>query len=229
MSVDWENLIHSIAHDARALVRKGLLNAQLLERLLGQAADVQASQHLRAVIESQMELNCLFVRLVALADAEKPCRSSTHTASSPGIERIDLETAVLGAKLECGDAIRRAEAELVIEELPPSSVPPKVQLVLRELLDNSMRYLDSSRRLRVVIGAEEDETKVRVRVADNGTGVAPAYVDKLFQPLTRLDPVRSGFGLGLAISRAIVEAAGGSIRFEPSDAGASFVFELPNR
>jgi len=223
MSVDWENLIHSIAHDTRALVRKGLLNAQLLERLLGQAADAQTSQYVRAVIESQMELNCLLVRLVALADAEKPGRSS------PGTGWIDLETAVLGAKLECGDAIRRAEAELVIEELPPSSVPLKVQMVLRELLDNSMRYLDSSRRLRVVIGAEEDQTKVRVRVADNGTGVPPAYVDKLFQPLTRLDPVRSGFGLGLAISRAIVEAAGGSIRFEPSDAGASFVFELPNR
>ena len=57
----------------------------------------------------------------------------------------------------------------------------------------------------------------------------PAYVDKLFRPLERLDPVRSGFGLGLAISRAIVEAAGGTIYFEPSDTGASFVFELPNR
>jgi signal transduction histidine kinase len=224
MSVDWDDLVHHIAHDARALVRRGLTNAQLLERLLGPAADPEAAGYLRSVIDSQMGLNRLFVRLVALADAERLQRSST-----PILERIDLETAVLGAKLECGEAIRRAEAELVIGELPAKTVAPKVQMVLRELLDNSLRYFDSSRRPRVDVAAEADEKKLRVRVSDNGVGVAPAYVEKLFQPLERLDPVRSGFGLGLAISRAIVEASGGTIYFEPSDPGAHFVFELPNR
>jgi len=80
----------------------------------------------------------------------------------------------------------------------------------------------------VIIEAQADEERIRVRVVDNGTGIAPAYADKLFEPLQRLDAVRGGFGLGLAISRAIVEAAGGSIYMEPSDSGASFVFELPN-
>jgi signal transduction histidine kinase len=139
----------------------------------------------------------------------------------------DLETAVLGAKIECGEAIQQTGAELVIEELPAASVPQKMQIVLRELIDNSLRFRDPNRTPRVVIGAKEDEHTLQVRVADNGTGVTSLYADKLFQPLQRLDAVRSGFGLGLAISRAIIMTAGGSIEFEPSEAGASFVFQLP--
>lgn len=224
MSVDWEELVPQIAHDVRALVRKGLTNAQFLERLLGPAADAQASTHLRAIMESQLDLNRFVIRLVALADAEAARRRSSSYAQ----ETVDLETAALGAKLECRDALQRAGAELIVEPLPACTVPQKVQIVLRELMDNSLRYRDPERPLRVVIDAHADNELIRVRVADNGTGFAAVYADKLFQPLQRLDSVRSGFGLGLAISRAVVEAAGGSIYTEPSDYGASFVFELPN-
>jgi len=219
MSLDWEELIPQIAHDLRALVRKGLSNAQFLEKLLGPAADVEASAHLRAIIESQIDLNHFLVRLVALADAGSSRRAE---------ERMDLETAVLGAKLACRDAIQRAGAELTVQSIPCCSVPESTQIVLQELLDNSLRYGDSVRSLRVVIEADASQERIQVRVADNGTGLAPAYTNRLFQPLQRLDATRSGFGLGLAISRAIVEASGGSIYFQPSDPGATFVFELPN-
>jgi len=222
MSVDWETLIPLIAHDTRALVRKGLSNAQLLERVLGPAIGPDASDHLRAVIESQMDLNRLFVRLVALADAERPRRASSAPA-----ETLDLETVILGAKLENREAIERTGAELVIQEVPALNVPQKTQVVLRELIENSLLYRDVARNPRVDISAEIADSKLRVRVADNGSGVESAYADKLFQPLQRLDAKRSGFGLGLAISRAIIVASGGTIYFEPSGAGANFVFELP--
>ena len=68
---------------------------------------------------------------------------------------------------------------------------------------------------------------VRVRVIDTGFGIESAYTNKLFQPLQRLDAVRSGFGLGLAIAKAIIESAAGRIYHEPRDTGAVFVFELP--
>jgi light-regulated signal transduction histidine kinase (bacteriophytochrome) len=223
MSVDWAELIPHIAHDTRALVRKCLSHAQLVEKSLAGTGDADISESLRAIIESQIDLNYLCVRLVALSDAERPHPSNRRP------ETVDLETAVLSAKLECAAAIRKAGAELVITQLPEAVVPQKTQIVLKELMDNSLRYREPSRALRVVIHAETCGDKVRVRVADNGTGVAPAYMDKLFQPLERLDAVRSGFGLGLVIAQAIVASAGGRIEVEPSDEGASFVFELPIR
>src|SRR5271163_78787 len=102
MSLDWEELIPQIAHDLRALVRKGLSNAQFLEKLLGPDTNAEASAHLRAIIESQIDLNRFLVRLVALTDAG----SSRHVE-----EKMDLEMAVLGAKLACRDAIQRSGAE----------------------------------------------------------------------------------------------------------------------
>src|SRR5437879_4092960 len=99
MSVDWPALVPRIAHEVRTLARKGLSNAQLVERTLGPAADGKILGPLRSTIESQISLNLLFVRLVLLADAEAP--------SSREEERVALETAVLGAKLECKDAILR--------------------------------------------------------------------------------------------------------------------------
>jgi signal transduction histidine kinase len=123
--------------------------------------------------------------------------------------------------------MQRAGGELVIGQLPSCAVPPKTQIVLKELLENSLRYADANRPLRIAIDANNDSQTLQIRVADNGSGLPMAYTDKLFQPMQRLDATRSGFGLGLAIAKAIVEGAGGSIYFEPSDQGATFVFELP--
>jgi signal transduction histidine kinase len=221
--LSWKELIPPIAHDVRALVRKGLSNAQFLEKLIRPAADTEISAHLRAVIESQYDLNRLFVRLIALADADE----GRPRASLYPEDTIDLETAILGAKLECRDVMQRAGGELVVGQLPSCAVPPKTQIVLKELLENSLRYADPNRPPRIEIGAKNDSQRLQVRVADNGSGLPMAYTDKLFQPMQRLDASRSGFGLGLAIAKAIVEGAGGSIYFEPSDQGATFVFELP--
>ena len=221
--MDWKELIPPIAHDVRTLVRKGLSNAQFLEKLLLPAPDTEVSTHLRAIIESQYDLNRLFIRLIALADAQE----GQQRSPLPAIDTIDLETAVLGAKLECRDAIQKAGGELVVAPLPSCAVPHKTQIVLKELLDNSLRYADPSRPPRITIDANHDSQVLQVRVADNGSGLPMAYTDKLFQPMQRLDATRSGFGLGLAIANAIVEGAGGRIYFEPSDQGATFCFELP--
>ena len=55
-----------------------------------------------------------------------------------------------------------------------------------------------------------------------------AYAAKLFQPFQRLDARRSGFDLGLPIAKEIVARAGREIYTEPTEIGATFVFELPN-
>jgi signal transduction histidine kinase len=237
MSLDWQELIRYIAHDTRALIRKGLSNAQFLERKLGPGVDGDVSAHLRAIIEAQNDLNSLFVRLVALADVENAHHRTPKHAPRRAEEAVALEVAVLGAELHCQHAILRVGAELVVGHLPDCSVPPKTQVVLTELIDNALRFGHPARPLRVVVEADTDDRKIRVRVSDNGTGVDAAYADKLFQPLQRLDARRSGFGLGLAISRAIVESAGGRIYLEQtnleqtgeaSSVGARFVFEVPN-
>ena len=67
-------------------------------------------------------------------------------------------------------------------------------------------------------------------VEDDGPGVDPRVQDQLFEPFVTTKDVGKGTGLGLAVCRGLVEAAGGSISLDLDyAAGARFVVELPTR
>jgi signal transduction histidine kinase len=76
---------------------------------------------------------------------------------------------------------------------------------------------------RVVAGGR----MVELAMEDDGPGVSAAVRDRLFQPFVTTKQGRSLTGLGLAVTRMLVEEGGGSIRHEPSGSGARFVVELP--
>lgn len=103
----------------------------------------------------------------------------------------------------------------------------EVELVLHNLVANAIDALKgiSGERVVVVSLAPHDEDFVRFTVADNGPGVEAGIADTLFEPLASNKP--AGLGLGLAISRTIVEAHGGTLWLAPSDKGASFCLTLP--
>ena len=210
-----------IAHEVRAQVRKGLTSAQLLQRQES-AAGESAARHLQAIIESQTTLNRFLTRLTTLLNAS----SQRHPPSSPNL-KIPLKGAILGAKLDCREALRDAGAEMVIGEIPAALVPQRVQTVMAELIDNSVRYRHPERSPRVTVTSTEQSGRIEVQVVDNGMGIPAPYDENLFQPFLRLDPERSGFGLGLTISRVILENAGGGIQYMRPDSGAIFVFQLP--
>ena len=71
-----------------------------------------------------------------------------------------------------------------------------------------------------------NDTGVRVAVSDNGPGIDPLMADHLFDAFSSTKP--NGMGMGLAISRSIIEAHGGRLWTEAnSDFGATFQFTLP--
>lgn len=103
--------------------------------------------------------------------------------------------------------------------------------VFRNLLDNATKYSPAERgaihfSLDLELGAEESST-IRISVRDNGTGVAEADLPLLFTRMFRTANAKtsgiSGSGLGLYITRQIVEAHGGSIRAESATSGGLVV------
>ena len=98
--------------------------------------------------------------------------------------------------------------------------------VLDNLLSNARRH--ARHHLRVDVRATASEARVTVR--DDGTGVDPAFLPRLFQRFARADPSRQGegTGLGLALSRALIEAHGGTLDYaRGADDESCFTFRLP--
>jgi len=103
----------------------------------------------------------------------------------------------------------------------------QIQQVLLNLIRNAMDAMETSevRDLTIAI-APTDKNFVRISVADTGSGVAPEVAKQLFQPFVTTK--RHGMGVGLSISRTIVEAHGGQIWVEQNPLGGTiFHFTLP--
>lgn len=100
-----------------------------------------------------------------------------------------------------------------------------------QLLDNAIKFRDPHRAVQIRVVARRHDGFWEFRVADNGIGFESRCADRIFNIFHSLHPVGRypGVGVGLAISRRIVERLGGDMRAEGEpDKGAVFVFNLPD-
>ncbi|MDQ8201377.1 ATP-binding protein [Pelagicoccus sp. SDUM812003] len=109
----------------------------------------------------------------------------------------------------------------------------KLQQVVLNIISNSIKFTEKgSVVLKTHLRRRGERHRLRIEVTDTGIGIDSTDREKVFQPFTQLNEGLSseygGMGLGLAITRKIVEAMGGSLDFESEkDYGSCFWFELP--
>ena len=101
----------------------------------------------------------------------------------------------------------------------------QIQQVLLNLMRNAIEAMEDSQRRELVDRRprRRRDDMVEISVADTGAGISPEIAAQLFQPF--ITTKRQGMGVGLSISRTIVEAHGGSIGPEPNPGGGT-VFQL---
>jgi signal transduction histidine kinase len=135
------------------------------------------------------------------------------------LERVSSEAAVAGVAItdQCaGAALVRAD-------------PQHLQQVLVNLLSNAIKFNLAGGT--VTLTCAEDDGRVRLSVTDTGPGIAPQLHDRLFAPFDRLDAEAKGIegtGLGLALSKGLMEAIGGSLGVDSEPGvGSTFWIELP--
>ena len=80
----------------------------------------------------------------------------------------------------------------------------------------------------VSVSTKKKHDQVEVRIKDNGNGISPKIIDKIFQPFFTTKPAGQGTGLGLSLSYDIIKAHGGEIKVETNDnKGSTFIIRLP--
>jgi PAS domain S-box-containing protein len=108
--------------------------------------------------------------------------------------------------------------------------PTRMIQAISNLLDNAAKYTPSGGTITVSVQAGDGD--VQISVQDNGTGIAPELIDRVFEPFIQAHEHRStggGLGIGLALVRRIAQLHGGGVRAESAGTGlgARFIISLP--
>jgi CheY-like chemotaxis protein len=219
---------------AEKLAAVGQTIAYIIHDLRGPLGNVQQLLEMRrsgpqeaAGQEDQWRLIDVSLALAMdlLDDSLEFCRGQVHVRPVRGtfanllgkhlpLLRMDLQT--LGVALEVD----------VPDDLQVVLDPERIARVLRNLARNAGEALQGRSGAVVTIGARQVPAGVELFVADNGPGLAPEVLGKLFQPFnTHGKP--GGMGFGLAIARQLVEAHGGQISVSTNPQGTRFTIVLP--
>lgn len=152
---------------------------------------------------------------------------------SPRLQTADLGSAVVTAAERLRPQAERQGLQLTVQAsdgLPLVRIDPeRIQHVVINLVHNAVKFTPPGGHIAVNVEQRGDE--VLVSVADDGVGIAPDTLPRLFERFYKADKARAGggTGLGLAIAKHLVQAHGGRIWAESPGAGwgATFTFAIP--
>ena len=131
--------------------------------------------------------------------------------------------------------IRKQGIRVIVEDDLPSfsGDRPRIQEVYQNLIENACKYMGEQKEPLIKIGArliaDGENEHNEYYVEDNGMGIEPDYLQKIFEIFEKLDPNSEGSGIGLALVKRIIEVHGGQIKAESGGPGlgSTFTFTLP--
>jgi signal transduction histidine kinase len=218
------NLVAAVSHD----LRTPITSLSLLAEAVGD--DIVDGEQRRGYL---MRMRTHIEALSALIDDLFELSRLEAGDISWSLERVPLGELV-GETVEAMRLEAEAKGVAVSSSVPrglsPAHAnPEKLQRVLFNLIQNAIRHTPADGS--VVVRAEPVDAGIEVEIADSGDGIAPEERERVFGAFYRggADAARTsdGAGLGLAVSRAIVEAHGGRIWLADSPQGACVRFSLP--
>jgi signal transduction histidine kinase len=123
---------------------------------------------------------------------------------------------------------------VALERALPQELPrlrtdaPLLRQVVLNLMTNALHAVERGGHIRVT--AEADERHLMIHVSDNGCGIPPENLDKIFNPFFTTKPPGQGTGLGLSLCHNLVQGMGGTIQVESAPGrGTTFTVRLPRQ
>ena len=210
----------SLAHEINQPLAAILSYARGCERRLARGEDVDGVREAIGRIAVQAERAGDIVRRMREFVRKNPARQEP------------LESAAMFRDALALFEPSAAAHDLRVEADVPDSLPPvladrvQIEEVALNLLQNALEAVDGQPEKKVRFVVTQEGSSIVVAISDNGPGLAPAARERLFEAFYTTKP--GGLGLGLSLSRSIVEAHGGHLSLDESEQrGAAFRFYLP--
>jgi len=219
-----KGIISSSAHSLRTLLVGNRWTFQLfLDGDLGPLSTEQ-KEYLKKLFENNEQAISLVSDLLTWSHAE-------DLKVKKEKEEIDLNELIEKILKQFEPVAKKKEIKINFEKLDLPKIktePKKIEIILLNLLDNALRYSPPKSQITVKIMAGE---KITISVADQGIGIPVKEQAKIFEKFFRAENAKKkenvGTGLGLYISKELVESLGGKIWFESKEnAGSTFYFTL---
>jgi signal transduction histidine kinase len=225
---EWLRFIDTLSHELKTPLTSIIAAAGLLAEELENIADKSSQKLIQTIIQNSSTLE---KRLAELLDTVKTGSGKIQLQLEP----VDIKSLILGTCMQITPLLQ-GKGQKLTTDLPPSlhiihGDGPRLEQVLLNLMTNAVKF--TPRGGSISIKAQEEESGLVVSIKDNGIGIAQEEQSRLFKPYSRVSADRQhqpGLGLGLALSKQVVELHGGRIWVESeSGRGSTFSFFLPRR
>jgi signal transduction histidine kinase len=216
------DLVNTVSHELRTPL-SGVLGFTKL--LLTREFDSETRRHYLGIVDAQAR------RLSDLIDDFLDVRKIEEGRFERARELVDLGVLLRDEATLYSLQSQHHELALDVPEtpLPVLGSPDRLRQVIGNLYSNAIKYSPQGGRVEVSAGMQGDA--VRVEVHDDGIGIPAEQQSRIFTKFFRADAAASGIpgtGLGLSVSRDIVESHGGHIGFVSTEGkGTTFFIELP--
>jgi len=220
-NAELEAFAYSVSHDLLAPLRAIVGFAEALQEDCAKDLDQQGREYLDEIIKAAARMNTLVRDLLEYGR----------------VSRIDLQLAPVNLRAAIDDAIRQLGNDhggmLEVQgasDLWVRAHPQALIQVIFNLLSNAVKFHKKGISPEVQLRTEADNSSARLRVIDNGIGIAPQHRERIWQVFERLHDRETylGTGIGLAIVKRAVNRMGGRCGLESEvGKGSTFWVELP--
>lgn len=222
-NAELQQFAYVASHDLQEPLRMVASYTQLLARRYRDKLDAEADEFIGYAVEGATRMQGLINDLLTYSRVGTRGGAPTPT---------DLAEVLRQVMIDLRPAIQELGAEISYDPLPTLTADPtQLRQLLQNLISNALKFhgQDSPR---IHVGATERPRAWELSVRDNGIGIDPRHMERIFVIFQRLHTREEypGTGIGLAICKKIVERHGGRIWVESNPgAGTTFFFTIPKR
>jgi PAS domain S-box-containing protein len=217
-----QNFSYAVAHDLKAPLRAMNGFSALLQQSATQRLNDEERDYVNRVRQGALQMEALIDGLLAYSRIE-------HREQR--LQEVDCKEIVDETLLSMTDAIHGSSAEVTVnvERTPVVADREGLLVVLRNLMDNALKFSWERRPPRIDIAGQRDHGRYILQVSDNGIGFDAAYREKIFDIFNRLHASGyEGTGIGLSLVRKAVQRMRGQVWAESElGRGATFCVSLP--